>query len=138
MADHKVTKKSYPRLTELGVLHPSQVTRYSISSLDYVDFLTLVYERPKGSVLPTSRTFRFPRVQKTVTAEDGDDESRIVMESNPQFRGILEELKGLEETKASAEDVAETILDELRCLSDDVSSHIDNVKTLIDRMRKLS
>lgn len=138
MADHIVKKKKYPRLTELGVHHPAQITRYSVSSLDFVDFVTLVYERPKGSLLPVTRTFRFPRVQKNVTAADGDDDPEVVMESSPQFREILGELKGLEQTKATADDIAETILDELRCLSEDVSSHVENVKSLLDRMQNLS
>lgn len=136
MADHK-TRKSYPRLAEMGVLHPSQISWYSVSSLDYVDYLRLVYERPKGSILPVSRTYRFPRVQKTLKAKAGETPT-VVMESSPEFLEVLRELEGLVQTKATAEDITETMLDELRCLGEDVSSHLDNLRTLLDKVKDLS
>ena len=86
--------------------------------------------------MPVSRTYRFPRVQKTAKSGRGESPG-TVMESNPSFLEVLDELKGLVRTKASAEDVAETMLDELRCLGEDVSSHIDNLKALIDRIQNV-
>ena len=48
--------KSYPRLSEMGVLHPLQISGYSVNSIDYIDVLRITYDRPKGSKLPGART----------------------------------------------------------------------------------
>lgn len=136
MADNS-TKKSYPRLAEMGVLHPQQIARYSLSSLDYVDYVRLVYERPKGSLLPVSRTYRFPRVPGTI--KNGDKGvPETVMKSSPSFVEVVNELRSLIETQSAAKDIAVSMLDEIRDLEEEVSSHIENLRGLIDRIQKVT
>ncbi len=57
--------KSYPRLSEMGVRHPLQISSYSVNSIDYIDVLRITYDRPKGSKLPGARTY-----QVSARAED--------------------------------------------------------------------
>ena len=52
----------------LGIQHPEQIKDYTISSVDYTDHLWITYTRPEGSLLPSSRSYRFPRLQKSLPA----------------------------------------------------------------------
>ena len=126
---------SYPQLTEMGVLHPEQIARYSVSSIDYIDYLRIVYKRPKGSLLPVSRTYDFPRVQKTAKASNSS-EPGVVMESSPTLVAVLDELKRLCASKAGGQDTTATMLEELHRLECDMASHLENLRSLIDRIKQ--
>ncbi len=128
--------KSYPRLTEMGVLHPEQISRYSLSSIDYVDYLRIVYKRPKGSLLPTTRTYRFPRVQKR--SGDGNDEGQgnVVMESCPELRAALDELKSLVKANASQQDLVGAMLHELDCFEEELFSRSQKLKALVEQLKE--
>lgn len=127
---------SYPRLTEMGVQHPEQIVRYSVSSIDYVDYLRIVYKRPTGSLLPMTRTYRFPRVQKTTQGDEDEGSALVVMESCPELLSALEELKDLVKTKAVQQDITAAMLDELSCLEDEFSSRAQKLKALIEELQK--
>ncbi len=129
--------KTYPRLTEMGVLHPEQISRFSVNSLDYNDFLRIVYERPKGSLLPISRTYRFPRIQKTLEKDDQGRQQQVVMESNPKLHEILDELHEIVGAKSAKHDIAQTLLDELHCMEEDFASHCEDLKKLIEEIKKV-
>ncbi len=126
--------KKYPRLAEMGVQHPDQISRFSVSSLDYTDFLRIVYDRPEGSLLPVSRTYRFPRIQKKLKGDDRQGE--VVMESSPAFHEAVDELHSIVGARASKVEIAKTMLDELRCLEEDFSSHSESLKELIAKIKE--
>ena len=123
----------YPRLKEMGVTHPKQIVHFSVSSIDYNDFLRIVYNRPKGSLLPVGRSYRFPRVQKTL--DSGDD--KVVMESSPAFREALAELEALMGARQDKQDVAAAMLDELRQLEEDFSMRIECLESLIGKLKDI-
>ena len=127
----------YPRLTEMGVTHPQEIAYFSVSSIDYNDFLRIVYDRPKGSLLPHSRSYRFPRVQKTTAKGDGDTrDGSVVMESSPAYREAVAELKTVMAAKKGKEGIAATMFDELRQLEEDFAMHKERLKELIDKIRE--
>ena len=125
----------YPRLTEMGVTHPEQISYFSVNSIDYHDFLRIVYERPKGSFLAQSDSFRFPRVQKVLKEDDAAD-AGVVMESSPAYREAVAELKTIMAAKKSKEGIAATMLDELRQLEEDFAMHKERLKELINKIRE--
>ena len=120
----------YPNLTDMGVLHPEEIVRYTINSLGYTDHLRIIYDRPKGSMLPACRSYEFLRVQKTAKGNE------VVMESNPALRAALAELKDVVESKASKKDTAEALLDELHGLEEDFAYHTAALKALIEEIRQ--
>ena len=120
----------YPRLTELGVLHPQHIVHFSVNSLEFTDHLRLFYERPKGSLLPASRTYKFPRVQKS-------DDKGAVMASNPALLEAVAELETLLGKRGSKEELAATILKELKQLEEDVAIRSDCIKNLVERLQTL-
>ena len=123
----------YPRLIEMGVLHPQQIAHFSVNSLEFTDHLRIFYERPKGSLLPASRTYKFPRVQKQL--ESGDTEA--VMASNPALLEAVAELETLIGKRESKDELAATILKELTQLEEDVAIRSDCIKNLVEKLRVL-
>ncbi|MGB5626353.1 MAG: DUF3461 family protein [Woeseiaceae bacterium] len=128
--------KTYPHLSEMGVLHPQQIDKYSINSIARTDILRIVYDRPKGSVLPLSRTYKFPRIQKSSVVDSGTLQTEYVLETDPAFRGALAELKEIMEAKGNNQDVASAILEELRLLEEDIALRSDYIKTLAGKIQK--
>lgn len=122
---------SFPRLTEMGVLHPEQICRYSVNSVGYVDYLRIMYNRPKGSFLPKTRSYEFPRVQKEIAAK-----GETVMESSPELRAAVDELQKIVAARAQAEDSIAEILEEIHRLEESVSHHTASLHVLIERLRK--
>lgn len=123
--------KTYPTLSEMGILHPEHIDSFSINSIGYTDVLRIAYERPKGSILPLTRTYKFPRIQKTV---QGASEPAAVMESNPAFHAAIEELKSIHDAKGNKQNVAGEILEELRLLEEDISLRSEYIKGLVSKI----
>jgi len=124
--------KSYPRLSEMGVLHPEQILSYSLSSLDYTDFLRIVYDRPKNSELPFSRTYRFPRVQRTAKGS-GQDEA--LMNTSPALKEALEELADIVEARVDNRDIADAMHEEIQRLEEDIALQTKRLKALVDKIK---
>ena len=123
----------YPKLTEMGVTHPQHIESYSVNSIGYVDVLRIVYGRPKGSLLPHTRTYKFPRVQATATT-GGKEET--VMNSSPEFRSAVDELDTVLASSGEARDAAEHILEELRLLEEDIALRSECIKMLLGKMQQ--
>ena len=125
--------KDYPHLTEMGVIHPQHIESYSVNSIGYIDVLRIVYGRPKGSLLPHTRTYKFPRVQAKATSA-GKEET--VMNSSPEFRAAVEELDKVLASSGAAQDVAEHIREELRLLEEDIALRSECIKMLLGKMQQ--
>ena len=108
----------------MGVTHPEEIVEYSVSGVDYVDFLRIFYARPKGSILPVSRTYRFPRVQT--------DEQR--MKANPALQEALNELKAIEAAQSHKQNIAEAMQEQIKRLEEDIALHTEQLKTLIAKI----
>jgi hypothetical protein len=125
--------KKYPQLSAMGVTSTQDIDKYAVNSVGYTDVLRIVYMRPKGSFLPMSRTYRFPRVQRETEAPDG--ETQVVMETNPALRAALDELQDILKTKISTQDVATAILEELRLLEEDIAMRNECIRMLVGRIK---
>lgn len=124
--------KNYPHLSEMGVTNPQQIEKYAVNSISNTDALRIFYERPKGSILAISRTYKFPRVQRTANAANG--EAKVTMESNPSFRAALDELQDILKAKDNNLDVAGAILAELRLLEEDIALRNECIKRLVGKI----
>ena len=125
--------KNYPQLSAMGVTSTQDIDKYSVNSIGYTDVLRIVYTRPKGFLLPMSKTYRFPRVQRESQAADGS--TQAVMESNPALRAALDELQDILEAKNSTQDVASAILEELRLLEEDIAMRNECIRMLVGRIK---
>lgn len=122
----------YPHLAEMGVENTQQIDNYSVNSIGYTDVLRIVYERPKGSLLPASKTFKFLRIQQT-SENQGKGQPEVTMKSNPAFRAAVDELQDILETRQKDQDVAAAIVEELRLLEEDIALRSQYIKTLLGK-----
>ena len=85
----------YPKLTEMGVRHPLEIEKFAVHSAAQTDILQITYNRKKGSLLPVSRRYKFPRIKKSVVVDSGTRQTETMYESAPALRQALRELERL-------------------------------------------
>lgn len=84
---------SYPALKNLGINRPHEISGYTLTSENDNDVLRIRYVRQKGSLLPTSKRFRFPRrPMPGVHIAPGEPE---MTEISPALEEALAELSSL-------------------------------------------
>ena len=123
--------KDYPQLSQMGILHPEQIEKFSVNSISGFDVLRVVYARRKGSLLPTIRTYKYPRVQKSVTTGGSTGHATTAMETDPSLKAALAELRALLQARGQAQDAKETILEELEALQEEVACRLDRLKQMV-------
>jgi hypothetical protein len=124
----------YPRLAEMGILNPLQIDRYQVNSISNFDVLRIIYDRGEASYLPSTRTYKFPRVQKSMAVGAEKKQAQTVMESHPSLREAIKELDAVLATKEHKETVAELVLEELRALEEEVSMRSAYIKELVKKL----
>jgi archaellum component FlaC len=124
----------YPSLTEIGVLNPEQITRYSLQNIKNVDVLRIVYKRSKGSLLPTSKKFKFGRSQKMVVTDSGSHKTETVYEISPFLTKVIDELHTIVSHKHNRKEQLEIIEDEINRLEEETHSRVAYLKTLINNL----
>jgi hypothetical protein len=125
----------YPRLKAMGIQHPQQIDGYTISSVDYVDHLWITYTRPEGSLLPTSRSYRFPRVQKSLSAGQEKQPANVVLETDEVFREAVAELRELMAAKSQKQTAAEELLSAINALEEDINARTAALKKLAEKLK---
>lgn len=126
--------KNYPHLKEMGVLNPHEIEKFAVYSTDDEDILRIIYKRKKGSPLPVSKKFKFPRVKKSVIVDSGSRQTGIVYESVAAFRDALHELEQLKLAKTKSDDLASVIADEIKFLEEDVALRISYIRSLVEKI----
>ncbi len=121
-------------LTEMGINNPQEIDRYHVHTSNNIDILRIVYKRKKGSLLPTSRRYRFPQVQKSVLINSGTRQTNVIYESADTLRRALDELDITVNKSGNTLSQKEILNDEIRRLEDDFASRISYIRTLIDNI----
>ena len=129
-----MTKNDYPQLSELGLKHPLQIDRYQVNSISNHDVLRIIYERDSHSFLPSTRTYKFPRVQTRAAIGKEEKSIQPILETHPQLKKVLAELEQLFATKECKECVAETVLEELQALEDEISMRNEYIRELVRQL----
>jgi hypothetical protein len=123
-------RNPYPTLADMGVESPKQIDKYYISSINLVDVLRIVYHRPDGSFLPSSRTYNFPRVQESA----GGENEPAVLSTHPVLRAARDELQKVLEAKSSKESITAEILGEIKLLEEDIAIRSECLKALVSKI----
>jgi hypothetical protein len=122
---------TYKTLGEMRITNPLEIERYSVQSVNRTDILRVVYKRKKGSLLPESKRFRFPRIKKTAMEDSGTRKIDIRWEVSPFLQKAVSELDQILSTKISRQKRREIIMDELRLLEEDAAHRIDYIRGLL-------
>ena len=124
----------FPVLKSMGIQNPKEIARYVVHTTDDADTLRIVYDRKKGSILPVSKKFKFPRIKKTTMVDSGTRETKVLFESSPEFRNALSELYKLMDAREGHGEVRKLIADEVKALEEDVAARIAYIHSLIDKV----
>ena len=124
----------HPRLEEMGVNNPQQIEKFLIYTTEDFDILRIIYGRKKGSLLPVSKNYKFPRIKKSVMVDSGTRQTEVIFESDPAFREALSELEKIKTARDEGADLAALITEEVRLLEEDVALRIDYIKALIKKI----
>lgn len=127
-------KSDYARLAEMGIMNPLQIDRYQVNSISNYDILRIFYDRGEASFLPSNRTYKFPRVQKSKSIGSESKETKTVMESHPHLREAISELDELLATKEHKETVAESAIAELEALEEEVAMRSAYIRELVKQL----
>ena len=119
----------YPQLSQMGILHPEEIRDYKVNSSSGGDGLRIFYKRKEGSLLPTSRSYEYPRVQRTIADTGG--ESKTVLETAPPLRAAIAELKQIVHERAKESDLNESLRDELEALENEFACRVQHIKDLL-------
>ena len=119
----------------MGVSNPDQIARYTIYMVHNTDVLRIVYSRKKGSFLPVSNTFKFPRVKKSVLVDSGTRQTQIVYESTGIFQNALIELEEVLENRKTKDQLNQVLSDEILQLEAEVTARIDYIKSLVEKSK---
>jgi hypothetical protein len=125
---------NYPHLTEMGILNPQEIEKFAIYSTDKLDVLRIIYARKKGSLLPVSKNYKFPRVKKSHLVDSGTRDTAVIFESTEAFRSALHELEALKVDKSKGEDLAALILAEIQFLEEDIALRTEYIKSLVGKI----
>jgi hypothetical protein len=126
--------RPYPTLYELGVTQPMQVDNYYITSINQVDVLRIIYDRPKDSFLTSSKTYKFPRTQADAGNDGPGAGTGTVLRTHPKLVAVLQELDRLMEAKSSKETIAAKILSEIALLEEDIAMRTECLKLLAGKI----
>ena len=124
----------YPRLKEMGVRNPLEIEKFAIYMVGNTDILRIIYDRKKGSLLPVSKSFKFPQAKKSVLVDSGTRQAETLFESSGAFREALHELEELKGKRGKGQELAVTIKEEIRLLEEDLSLRISYIKTLLEKL----
>ena len=128
--------RKHTNLIEMGVENPKQIARFTVHEANNTDVLRVVYSRKKGSILPVSKTFKFPRIKKSVLVDGGTQLTQVLYESAPIFANALIELDEIIEDNNNVDELNQILEDEILQLEAEMSSRIDYIKMLIAKRSK--
>ena len=121
----------YPTLHEMGIPHPETIDRYSLQTINNIDLLRIVYRKEKGSILPDSKRFRFPRTEKLSPGDGIGRDNQIFYEVSPEIRKAMVELDQIVQAKRDRKHQLEVINEEIHRLQEETSTRIEYLKSLV-------
>ena len=124
----------YPQLEAMGIQNPEQIEKYMVNGISDYDVLRVIYERQSGSLLPLSRTYKFKRVQRDVPLNPKKTKTSAVLETDPELKQAISELKDLLSEKSQKGDVREELLEQIRPLEEDIALRAKYIRKLSKRL----
>jgi len=129
--------EQYPTLKSMGIQNPAQITGYILSQpKPDSDLLRIKYQRPKGSFLPVTRSYRIGRSSKMQVTDSGTNQTEIVYEISPILSKAINELDSIVNTNQSKTELRQQILGELERMESDFVAEIAAVRQLVEKIDK--
>ncbi len=124
----------YPRLTEMGVRNPMEIEKFAVYTVGNTDILRIIYDRKKGSLLPVSKSFKFPQAKKSTLVDSGTRQTETLFESTAAFREALHELEELKAKRGKGQELVDAVREEVRLLEEDMALRTAYIKSLLEKL----
>jgi hypothetical protein len=125
----------YPTLHEMGISKPETIDRYSLQTVNNMDILRIVYKKHKGSILPDSKRFRFPRTEKMTAGDGGTKEAQFYSEISPVVHKAMAELDQIVKAKRNRSSQIDLIKEEIQRLAEETSHRIAYIESLVAELK---
>lgn len=104
----------YPNLAQMGVQNPQEIIGYTLSHIaPATDVLKIKYQRPKGSLLPVTRSYNIGRAVQTRMIDSGTATTEEIYEISPVLSKAIHELDRIVDAKTSKDELKKHLLAEL-------------------------
>lgn len=124
----------YPILTEMGIVNPHEINRYTLHQVGNMDHLRVIYRRKKNSVLPVSKRFKFARTEKMVVVDSGTQKTEIIQEISPYLTKAIAELDTVLKRKRSRKVLIKDVEEEISRIEEEMSAHMAALRSMIERL----
>ena len=124
----------YPALTAMGINNPNEIERYALYMSDNTDIIRVIYDRKKGSILPVSKKFKFPRLKKSTLVDSGTRQTEVIFESSQEFRNAVKELDDLIDHKHDDKELRKLVEQEVRAMEEEVAARSDYIRSLLEKI----
>ncbi len=122
-------------LADMGIVNPEQINRYSLQTSGNNDVLRVIYKREKGSLLPNSKKFKFPRIVRVIEQDGGNKKSNTSVEVfSPELSKAVAELQKIVNHKHGRSEKKEIIGDEIQRLEEEIKTRVTYLKSLIETL----
>jgi len=121
-----------PSLKEMGINNPGEIIKYLLRQEGNGDVLKVYYRRQKGSLLPSSRKYKFGRSSKTIMTDSGKQEFEEVYEISPFLRQAISELDEIVQHKEDVIDRKKKLIDEMDHLERVLTSKLDELRREVE------
>lgn len=123
---------SYPALKNLGINRPLEISGYTLSTHQDVDTLRIKYNRQKGSLLPTTKRFQFPR--RPMPGMPVVPGEAVMTEISPALEDALAELSQLLSDTHATKDKKAELLQELDEFESFIKTRLAEFRSEIEQL----
>lgn len=121
-------------LEEMGVGNPAEISRYSLRQENDEDVLRIYYKRGKGSLLPSSRKYRFGRGHRTIITDSGKPEYADDSEISSFLQRAVAELDEIVRNSKDHDVLKAALIDELDHLEKYVGSRVKKLRSQVEQL----
>lgn len=125
----------YPNLAQMGVQNPQDIIGYTLSHIaPATDVLKIKYQRPKGSLLPVTRSYNIGRAVQTRMIDSGTARTGEIYEISPVLAKAITELDTIVDAKSNRDELKKYILTELERVEVEFVAEIQALRALITQL----
>lgn len=125
----------YPNLAQMGVQNPQDIIGYTLSHIaPATDVLKIKYQRPKGSLLPVTRSYNIGRAAQTRMIDSGTAKTGEIHEISPVLAKAITELDMIVDAKSNRDELKKHLLTELERVEIEFVAEMKALRDLIAKL----
>jgi hypothetical protein len=82
-----------------------------------------------------SKTYKFPRVKKSILVDSGTRQTQVIFERNPSLTNAVAEIEELLSDRKDKDQLNQILADEILQLEAEMTSRIDYIKSLVEKAK---